>query len=363
MNNKPVRMVSLQYLRGLAALLVVVGHGVFLFWGTDWNAHIPAPLGVDIFFIVSGFIMTLITDQSPEGSISFMVRRFFRVWPALCVVWLISYLFVYPERALDQMACILYFCLQDYSLAAPSFGYSALGPPWTLTYEIMFYLIFTLSMSLSYRYRSYVCALVFLVSSVGFQLYYNGHFDFSSQSSPDIVVEHVWQVWIKLMSNTITFEFVAGMMLAELMLANRLPDLAPPGRMLVRLILLLATLSVFIVGEQPLGISGGFWLALIIVSSAVILSDRSEAGGNATLVFLGDISYSLYLVHYSLMVFLIQFVLGNESSIEKAGVFILSITASIVLAFFMFEWVEKPSIKVGRKVARMLSVRQKFPPR
>lgn len=363
MNNKSVRIVSLQYLRGLAALLVVVGHSVFLFWGSDWNTHIPAPLGVDIFFIISGFIMTLITYQSPEGSIPFIVRRFFRVWPALCVVWLISYLFVYPERTLDQMGCVLYFCLQDYSLSAPSFGYSALGPPWTLTYEMMFYLIFSLSMSLSYRYRSYVCALVFLVSSVGFQLYYNGHFDFSSQSSPDIIVVHVWQVWIKLISNTITFEFVTGMMPAELMLANRLPDLAPPGRVLMRLILLLAIISVFIIGEQFLGISGGFWLALIIVTSVVILSYRTEAEGNATLVFLGDISYSLYLVHYPLMVFLIQFVPGNEPSIEKVGVFILSITASIVLASFMFEWVEKPSIKVGRKVARMLSVRQKFPPR
>ncbi|WP_024680380.1 acyltransferase family protein [Pseudomonas syringae] len=354
-----MRMISLQYLRGFAALLVVVGHNSF-FLGGDWIGHIPALLGVDIFFIVSGFIMTLITYQSSERPISFMIRRLFRIWPAFFVVWLMSYLFVYPERALGEMVCSLYFCLQDYSLVAPSFGFSVLGPPWTLTYEVVFYLIFTISMSISHRYRSYVCALVFLVSSVGFQLYYNGHFYFSSQSSPDIVVVHVWQVWIKLISNTITFEFIAGMMLAELMLANRLPDLSLAGRRLMQLTLLLAIISACIMGWQDYGISGGFWLALIIVVSVVMLSYRSEVEGNKPLVFLGDISYSLYLVHYSLMMFLIKIIPGNAPFVERAGVFILSIAASIVLAFFMFEWVEKPFIKAGKKVAGVLSGGQKF---
>ncbi|WP_440057148.1 acyltransferase family protein [Pseudomonas fragariae (ex Marin et al. 2024)] len=353
-----MRMISLQYLRGFAALLVVVGHNSF-FLGGDWIDHIPALLGVDIFFIVSGFIMTLITYQSPERPISFVIRRLFRIWPAFFVVWLLSYLFVYPEKPLDQMICSLYFCLQDYSLVAPSFGFSALGPPWTLIYEVVFYLVFTISMSISYRYRSYVCALVFLVSSVGFQLYYNGHFDFSSQASPDIVVVHVWQAWIKIISNTITFEFIAGMMLAELMLANRLPDLSLSGRRLMQLALLLAIISACLLGWQDFGLRGGFWLALIIVSSVVMLGYRAEVKGNRLLIFLGDISYSLYLVHYSLMMFLIKIIPGNAPMVEKAGVFILSIAASIVLAFFMFEWVEKPFIRVGKKVASVLSAGQK----
>ncbi|WP_459594366.1 hypothetical protein [Dickeya ananatis] len=119
------------------------------------------------------------------------------------------------------MVCTLYFCLQDYSLPGPTFGYSALGPPWTLSYEMMFYFIFAVSMSISYRYRSYICTLVFVAAMTGFQLYYNGSFDFSSQVSPNIIVIHWWQAWIKLISNTIAFEFITGMLLAELMVRKK----------------------------------------------------------------------------------------------------------------------------------------------
>ncbi len=294
---------------------------------------------MDIFFIISGFIMTFITYQTTERPISFIVKRLFRIWPVFFIVRLLSYLFVYPEKALHQMACTLYFCL--------------------LSYEIMFYLIFTISMSISYRYRSYICALVFVMSSVGFQLYYNDQFDFSSQSTPAIVVIHWWQAWIKLISNTIAFEFIFGMMLAELTLANTLPLLTPFGRKFMRLVLLLATISAGFIGPQAYGISGGFWLAATIMTAVIMLSYRSEAGNNRTLIFLGDISYSLYLVHFSLMVFLTQLMSKNASPTEKSGVFILSITASIVMASVMFKWIEKPSIKVGKKVASALSARLK----
>lgn len=349
-----MRIASLQYLRGFAALLVVVAHNSFLLEG-DWVKHIPGALGVDIFFIISGFIMTFITYQSAESPTSFIIKRFFRIWPVFFIVWLVSYLFVYPERTFDQMACSLYFCLQDYSLPAPSFGFSTLGPPWTLSYEIMFYLVFTISMSVSYRYRSYVCALVFLMSSVGFQLYYNGHFDFSSQASPAVVVVHGWQAWIKLMSNTIVFEFIAGMLLAELTLTNKLPLLSPLGRKLMLLALLLAVVSAGIIGPQEFGMSGGFWIAFIIMTTVIMLSYRSGTGSNRTFIFLGDISYSLYLIHYSLMVFLAQFISEHASPTERLGMFALSVTASIVIAAVMFNWIEKPSIQAGKKVASALS--------
>lgn len=355
-----MKIAALQYLRGLAALLVVVAHNSSLL-KESWVSHIPGGLGVDIFFVISGFIMTFITYHSAESPGLFIIKRFFRIWPVFVVFWLLSYLLVYPERTLQHMACSLYLCLQDYSLPAPTFGYSALGPPWTLTYEVMFYLTFALSMSISYRYRSYVCALFFLAASVACQLYYNGHFDFSSQASPDVIVTHWWQAWIKLASNTITFEFIAGMILAELALTQKLPTLTPLSRNLVLLILLLTIAAAGLIGPQPLGVSGGFWVALSIMTTVILLSYRHQAPANRTLLFLGDISYSLYLVHYSLMVFVAQRLAEDASSTQRLGMFTLSISASIVLAAAMFKWIEKPSIKVGKAVAGALLKRRAVP--
>lgn len=355
-----MKIASLQYLRGLAALLVVVAHNSSLL-KDSWLSQIPGGLGVDIFFIVSGFIMTFITYHAVERPAAFLIKRFFRIWPVFFIFWLLSYLLVYPERTLQQMACTLYFCLQAYSLPAPTFGYSALGPPWTLTYEIMFYLVFTLSMGINYRYRSYICAVIFLATSVGFQLYYNGHFEFSSQASPAIIVTHWWQAWIKLLSNTIAYEFVAGMLLAELALTHKLPTLTASGRKAVQGVLLFAIISAGLVGPQVLGISGGFWLALIIAATVIMLGHRQDTHGNRALIFLGDISYSLYLVHYSLMVFVVRRVAEDASATERIGLFALSISVSIVLAAAMFEWIEKPSIKAGKTVASALFKRRAVP--
>jgi peptidoglycan/LPS O-acetylase OafA/YrhL len=355
-----MKIASLQYLRGLAALLVVLAHNSSILQG-GLLSHLPGALGVDVFFIISGFIMTFITCQATEKPALFIIKRFFRIWPAFFIFWLLSYLFVYPERTFQHMACSLYFCLQDYSQPAPTFGYSALGPPWTLSYEIMFYLIFSFAMSVSYRYRSYVCALVFILSSVGLQLYYNGHFEFSSQASPDLVVTQWWQGWIKLISNTIFFEFIAGMLLAEWALGGKLPMLTPAGRTCTLLALLLAIISAGVIGPQVFGLSGGFWLALVIMTAVIMLSYRHETGSNRALMFLGDISYSLYLVHYSVMVFVIKAMPENASPAERLCLFILSITAGFALAAAMFKWIEKPAIQAGKKVADALFKRRAVP--
>jgi hypothetical protein len=68
------------------------------------------------------------------------------------------------------------------------------------------------------------CVLIFMIAMVGFQLFYNGSFSFSSQVSPEMVVLHLWQGWIKIASNTIVFEFIAGMFLAELMVNDKISD-------------------------------------------------------------------------------------------------------------------------------------------
>ena len=337
-------------------MLVVVAHNSFLL-PDIWGAHIPGGLGVDIIFIISGFIMTFITHRPTETPVQFIAKRSFRIWPVLFVTWLISYLFVYPVKAFDQMACTLYFCLLDYSLAAPTFGYSTLGPAWTLSYEVMFYLIFSISMAISHRYRSSVCTLILVACSVGFQLYYNKHFDFSSQASPNLTVIHWWQAWIKIVSNTIFFEFVAGMALAKLVLSEKLPELTPLERNVMVLLLALAVVLACVIGPQVLGLSGGFWLASVSMVAVITLSHRSARRGIRALVFLGDISYSLYLVHYPLILFLTHLIPEDAPPAERAGMFLLSITASIAIASALFKWIEKPSINAGKKIARALSRR------
>jgi len=351
-----VRILTIQYVRGLAALLVVIAHNS-AFLGESWVNRIPGALGVDIFFIVSGFIMTFITRQMPEGANTFLIKRFFRIWPPLFMVWLASLLFVYHDRTFGEMSCVLYFCLQDYSRQGPTFGYSPLGPPWTLSYEVMFYVVFALSMSLCYRYRSYLCALVFMAAIVGFQLIYNGSFSFSSQMSPQIIVSHWWQGWIKIASNTVVFEFIMGMFLAELMVNDKIIN-SRVIRAVAWGALVFAIAFVTITGPQVFGMSGGFWPALIIMTSVITLSCHKKTVNLRVLSFLGDISYSLYLVHYPVMLYIKNSLPSSALQNGNPSVFLLSIVVSTGISSVMFRLVEIPSVQLGKKIAGNISLKR-----
>lgn len=351
-----MKIQAIQYIRGLAALLVVIAHNSF-FLGDYWVTHIPGALGVDIFFIVSGFIMTFITHRTPEGSDTFLIKRFFRLWPPLFLVWLASLVFVYHERTLSQMSCVLYFCLQDYSRQGPAFGYSPLGPPWTLSYEVMFYVVFAFSMRMSYRYRSYICSLIFMASMLGFQLFYNGSFSFSSQISPEIVVTHWWQAWIKIASNTVVLEFIAGMFLAEIMVNDKISD-SRLMRTLAWGALFIAFVYIFITGPQVFGMSGGFLPALVIMAAAITLSCHHKTVNFRGLSFLGDISYSLYLVHYPVMLFIKNSLPPSALKNGSPLVFFLSVVVSTLIASVMFRLIEIPSMQAGKKITQNISLKR-----
>lgn len=351
--HKTVKILTIQYMRGLAALLVVAAHNS-IFLGEHWVKSIPGALGVDVFFIVSGFIMTYITHHAPDRADVFLVKRFFRIWPPLFVIWLTSFIFVNQERSLSQIACTLYFCLQDYSRPGPTFGYSPLGPPWTLSYEVMFYSVFAVAMSISYRYRSFLCALIFMATMLGFQLFYNGNFDLSSQVSPEIAVTHWWQAWIKLASNTITIEFITGMALAELMVNDKISK-SPIIRAVAWMAAAVTSVFVIIRGPQVFGMSGGFWPAAVIMASVITLSSHKKTTSFRLLSFLGDISYSLYLIHYPVMVFLTNSLPDSGRQAGNTEVFLLSITVSIAFASVMYRLVEEPSVQLGKKIAKNMA--------
>jgi exopolysaccharide production protein ExoZ len=137
---------SLQYLRGVAALMVVYFHVagyVSLVSGHALPLTHIGSLGVDIFFVISGAIMG-ITTKNGMAPVSFMRKRLIRIVP---LYWLIttfiaagSYLLGVSKYGIDHLLASLLFI----PWPNPHFAiyYPILVPGWTLNYEMMFYLIF-----------------------------------------------------------------------------------------------------------------------------------------------------------------------------------------------------------------------------
>jgi len=152
---------SVQWLRAIAALMVVVHHINF---HTNWLreqageaptafSHIPWSFGIHIFFVISGFIMILTTRNfgEPGAWKSFLVRRAIRIVP---LYWVLSTVMVAGvliaphsiEIAVDKLSYIVssYFFIPV--LRSPGDLRPILGPGWTLDYEVYFYAAFAFAM-------------------------------------------------------------------------------------------------------------------------------------------------------------------------------------------------------------------------
>jgi peptidoglycan/LPS O-acetylase OafA/YrhL len=155
------RIPSLDGLRAVSILLVVFGHG-----RGSFPFSVPKPidvvityanLGVSIFFVISGFLITslLLKEQSQRGSISirdFYIRRAFRIWPALyfflAVIACVAIAGVVAVRPMELAAAGLYFW--NYYPGGSTYF---LGHTWSLAIEEQFYLAWPLLLSKCRRVR------------------------------------------------------------------------------------------------------------------------------------------------------------------------------------------------------------------
>jgi exopolysaccharide production protein ExoZ len=196
----------IQYLRGLAAMLVVWHHaqgqiGSWRFIG----ASTFGSYGVDLFFVISGFIMLVTTWDKPIGPAEFIRHRIRRVVP---LYWLTTLLMV----ALALIAPALFktlkfdaaslakslFFIPYYSLSFPDLIRPLLVPGWSLNYEMFFYAIFAATLLLRREMRlPAVLAVLIALVALGLAIH--------PQSAPAFVY-----------TDPIILEFAAGMILGRL---------------------------------------------------------------------------------------------------------------------------------------------------
>src|SRR5882724_6762406 len=142
------RYPALDGVRGIAVLLVVVAHFALLFPASHISGGL---LGVDVFFVLSGFLITsiLIKEFDTGGEISlrnFYARRFLRLMPAYWTLLMLIYLFAYQilppiQAALVRgdntlLSCLLYYSNRS-RMAGQSLG--VLTHTWSLSIEEQFY--------------------------------------------------------------------------------------------------------------------------------------------------------------------------------------------------------------------------------
>lgn len=300
----------IQGLRALAVLLVVVYH----FWP---NRLSGGYIGVDVFFVISGFLITgqLARSITTQGRVSlpeFWAKRIRRLIPAALFVLAISLALVtfvmplayFPESLRDVGASTLY--AQNWSLALNSVDYLASSSRtiaehyWSLSLEEQFYVVWPLILMSAVwlggrrlaagRNRVLVIAtMVVLLASFALSVWFTG---IDPAQAYFVLFTRMW-------------EFGAGALIVLLGVRARRPWLSN--------VLGFGGLATIIVGALLLDRSSPFpgWLAIIPVlgTSLVLMMSDSRRWWHASgllslrpVRFIGDISYSLYLWHWPLII-------------------------------------------------------------
>jgi exopolysaccharide production protein ExoZ len=284
---------QLQYLRAIAALLVVYFHSVLQFQkvdaGFDPQRYTFGETGVDVFFVLSGFVMWLTTRGRNITPVDFYRRRIKRIVPLYWLATLFSAAIALGAPQLlkstvfdiPHLIASLFFMPwrnpADMTMIVP-----VVVPGWTLNYEMFFYLVFALLLPLPERFRIPALAAAFIAI---------------------LTLCHILPetTATKFYGEPIILEFLAGVALGwlyseKILLPKNLAWLA----LIVGAIFLL-------VNERLTGPDSRFYAwgipAIFIVYGAASI-DFSKFPVVGWLNYLGDCSYSIYITHAFALAFL-----------------------------------------------------------
>lgn len=345
----------LQALRGLAALLVMLSHGSFVLGPLESHPLLRAflesgAIGVDLFFMISGFIMIYSTWGAPTTWVDasgFLIKRLCRIWPVYAIwtlVWVVA-----REGSLaagppiDIVKSLVFLPLSiDYP---PFYGYAALNVGWTLNYEILFYVLFAISMLFG-RGRWAALAIIFASLLIVAPILV--------QALPTLRPYRIpifGSALIDMMTNPIIAEFGFGVIVGWIYFRpkSRLPLMLSLGIMAIfASILIWQMASHFRYGH---GFSGwGMTLAPLFFAT-IYIEKEIRPKTVRWLVWLGDVSFSLYLCHKIVFAVCARLVARTGVAAFAPGWLLLLIYAGIalVVAYVSTRALEKGLCEVLRR--------------
>jgi exopolysaccharide production protein ExoZ len=354
MDVEPLRKTQsidgLQYLRGIAALMVVFFHARSYFGDVpEWTR--VGSRGVDIFFVISGFIMAYSTRRmgdevsAAKAGLIFLSKRFIRVAPLywIALLWTTSPYWInwlstsgslhglYQNLSADLISIAKDFAFVPHLSIdedEPGEIFPALIQGWTLNYEIFFYLLFGLSM-LFRKYRLVATSLAIVALVVLGKAY------------------HFSNVVAQFYTSSILIEFVFGMIVFEAY--SKTHQL----RFNRTTLLLLGTIGVLLLNS---GSSVNDKLVLAAGSAIIVWVFIQAFRGVhvGPLKLLGDASYSIYLFH--LATFKITREVITCLGLSPSGYFniitilLMHALVSIVAGIVIYYVIEKPLLKTLRNM-------------
>lgn len=336
---------NIQALRGIAALMVVIfhlhdfekiyGHGLTL---------MPSVFdllcsGVDIFFVISGFIMVTITFgqfQQPGAAVNFLLNRITRIYPLYWFFTLITFALLLLRLFFDHSKVINTDIIRSF-LLMPQAGFPLLPVGWTLVFEMYFYLIITFLLFFPEKMFSSLLAVwaIFILTG-GFFI-----------TNPTL----------SFYVNPLCWEFIGGCLIARLVCVYKINTRVSFGVLFLGILSLLLSFGIYHLHYPDVIPANWSRVAVFGIPSMLIVYGAVGIETNGSIfpslfVKLGDISYSIYLSHY-----IIESGTGRllgkihpDKLIYHLIIFIVTVFAVIGVSVLSYNYLEKPLLSYFRNL-------------
>lgn len=330
---------GVQYLRGIAALMVVIFHadGAFLaekYWGVDLTDGWIMPAGragVYLFFALSGFVIAnahLDDIGAPSLLGRYAYRRFTRIYPIYWVVALTVLVLglLLPSLYDEKLAYPLY--LAGILTLIPFDGDRGnLAVTWTLFYEVLFYGVFAILIISRRVGRAAIAAWGALC-----------------------VAALVADFQIGILTSHLNLIFLAGMGAA---IVYRRGPQSRAATIMATLACLAAFAVTWMLAREAGAITTGqalsFGLSGAVLVWAIAETERRVGGANLRLLgLIGDASYSIYLTHYLAISICAKVLNRFHTGLHPAFDFVLVVVASVACGVLVFLIIERPMLRYAR---------------
>lgn len=365
-SGKPDALHFLQVIRGLASVGVVCYHAAFdktgsagVGWWLSWGFS-----GVQIFFVLSGFIICLIhygDIGQPMRASRYMYKRFVRIFPVYWVVLLIGAVFF----TAGSKGFSWYFVAENVSLLKITNHEKLISVAWTLSHEILFYLVFlvfVLSRHLGLMVAAIWAGLIGHGLSTGQDLALP--YTLTRLSGLDYAV---FTNFARLAATPINLLFalgVAAFLIYRTLSRHRNKELIGKVALVSGMLITITASAHWLYTWENTyvgwdGYNAAYGLAAFFLMVGM-LSRKVDAWSirHPLLLALGDASFSIYLVHYGIQRFLISH-FGIPSWLHLGLVYFALVFLAVACGLLFYRWVEAPLLELfGRGGARSRSKHQ-----
>ncbi|MFY0253365.1 acyltransferase family protein [Chitinophaga sp. 30R24] len=348
--NERKKFYNLQVCRGIAAIIVLLAHANLLinkdifsgFFIVGWS-------GVDFFFVLSGFIIYYINIDCIAQKNTFkeyLSKRLIRVYPiywvyTFCAILLHVLLFRFSNIKLitwiDLNALSLYKSILLYPTHVTANEMPILPIAWTLSYEVLFYIIFGICILVGRKFSAYI--ILFWIIGILLKMF--------------SIINTANNPLLETLFSDRNFEFLYGCLIAELTLLNKIINKTSQSITILSIAILFLAVSwineaftLNIVPKRDI-LTFGIPYSLIIYALISLDTFKIKTRFKSGLVYLGDASYSIYLTHFIGIVILNSFI--HKFITNDYAIFLIIVTILTVLGCCCYSYIEKPILKYINK--------------